>query len=126
MTTSNTHAIVLADASGQIRYWSPGAERLFGWKAAEAVGQRLDLIVPEEYRERHWAGFNQAMRTGHARLAGAATNLPVQCRDGTILAFPGRLLLLTDAHQAGVGAIAIYEPRTGDEEPWEPIGSAPS
>lgn len=66
------------------------------------------------------------MATGHARLAGAATNLPVRCRDGTVLPFPGRLMLITDAHHAAVGAIAVYEPRTGDEEPWGPIQSAPS
>jgi PAS domain S-box-containing protein len=112
-STSETHAIVLADASGQIRYWSPGAERLFGWAAAEAVGQRLDLIVPEEYRERHWAGFNRAIGTGHARLDGAAANIPVRCRDGPVLPFPGRFVLVADAHHAAVGAMAVYESRTG-------------
>ena len=45
-----THAIVLADTSGQIRYWIPRGRAAVRLGAAEAAGQRLDLLVPEEYR----------------------------------------------------------------------------
>ena len=51
------HAIVLTDANGTIAWWSPGAEALFGHSAAAALGQSRDLIVPDELRTRHWAGF---------------------------------------------------------------------
>ena len=42
------HAVVIADRSGAVRFWSPGAEALFGYPAREPVGQSLDLIVPAD------------------------------------------------------------------------------
>ena len=103
------HAIVFADTTGTIRYWSPGAEEFFGYTAAETLGQQLDLIVPVEFRERHWAGFRMAMRTGMSRLNGAAhPGLLVQCKDGRVRLFPGRLVLLQDPQGRAVGAIALY------------------
>ena len=46
------HAIVIADQDGVIRVWSDGAARLIGHAAADAVGQKLDLIVPPDFRAR--------------------------------------------------------------------------
>ena len=46
-------AILVADRQGRIRYWNLGAERMFGHTATEAVGQSLDLIIPEKLRARH-------------------------------------------------------------------------
>jgi len=49
---SNADAIVATDRDGIIRHWNKGAERIFGHGAAEAVGQSLDLIIPEQLRAR--------------------------------------------------------------------------
>jgi PAS domain S-box-containing protein len=57
-------AIIFADCAGVIRLWNRGAETLFGYGAAEAVGHTLDLIVPESMRAAHWAGFYRAVRQG--------------------------------------------------------------
>ena len=46
--------MVIADADGRIVHWNDAAERFFGYTAAEAVGQPVDLIVPEDPREGHW------------------------------------------------------------------------
>ena len=46
-------AIVYADDEGVIRVWNRGATRIFGFSEAEAVGRSLDLIIPENLRERH-------------------------------------------------------------------------
>jgi PAS domain S-box-containing protein len=54
-------AIVYADGAGGIGFWNAGAEALFGHSAADAAQQRVDMIVPEEYRARHWAGFHRAI-----------------------------------------------------------------
>ncbi|MCL4540615.1 MAG: PAS domain S-box protein [Bacteroidetes bacterium] len=111
------HAIVFADTAGIIRYWSSGAEEFFGYTEAEAVGQSLDIIVPVEFRERHWAGFRAAMGTGVSRLNGAAhPGLPVQCKDGLVRQFPGRLILLRDPQGHAVGAVAVYA-RAGVSNP---------
>jgi PAS domain S-box-containing protein len=47
-------AIIYADRQGKIRFWNAAATRIFGFAAAEALGQSLDLIVPEGLRARHW------------------------------------------------------------------------
>ena len=76
MPADDMHAVVFADADGVIRYWSPGAERLFGYAMADAIGRTLDLIVPDRYRERHWAGFRRAVQSGTAPSSGSRTNIP--------------------------------------------------
>ncbi|MDZ4073168.1 MAG: PAS domain S-box protein [Hylemonella sp.] len=57
-------ALIFCDLEGIIRVWNGGAEKVFGWSAAEAVGQSLDLIIPERMRKAHWDGFNQALERG--------------------------------------------------------------
>ena len=54
-------AIIFADRDGIIRLWNQGAERIFGYGAEEAVGQPLDLIIPENLRERHNQGYRRVM-----------------------------------------------------------------
>jgi PAS domain S-box-containing protein len=69
-------AIVAAGTDGVITFWNAGAERIFGHAPAEAVGQSLDLIIPERLRDRHWAGWQQVIATGQSRY-GAADLLAV-------------------------------------------------
>ena len=57
-------AIIFADGGGVIRLWNHGAETIFGHRAEEAIGQTLDLIVPEPHRAAHWAGFSRAVERG--------------------------------------------------------------
>ncbi|MDQ8705081.1 PAS domain S-box protein [Streptomyces sp. LHD-70] len=100
------HAIVVADTHGTITQWNDGAERLFGHSAPEAVGRKLDLLVPERLREAHWAGFGRAM--AHPKIKDLAADLPVLCADGTERLYAGRLLVLCDGLGAPLGAMAIY------------------
>ena len=57
---------------------NPGAERIFGHRAEEALGQSLDLIIPERLRARHWEGFRHVMAMGESRYG-----------DGDLLSVPG-------------------------------------
>ncbi len=75
---SRADAIVFADREGTIRFWNPGAERLFGFTAAEALGRSLDIIIPEPQRARHWDGYRRVMETGESRYG-----------EGDLLAVPG-------------------------------------
>ena len=75
---SSGDAIIAADAGGIIQFWNPGAEKIFGFTAAEVTGQSLDLIIPEALRERHWHGYREVMRTGQSRYG-----------QGDLLAVPG-------------------------------------
>jgi len=61
---SMPEAMIFADLDGIIRLWNPGAENVFGFSAGEAIGQSLDLIIPERMRQAHWDGFNQAIERG--------------------------------------------------------------
>ena len=61
-------AIIFADAEGVILFWNRSAERIFGFAEAEVLGQSLDMIIPENLRVRHWAGFSATMRSGSTRF----------------------------------------------------------
>lgn len=79
-----TDAVVYSDAEGLIRVWNGGAERMFGFTAAEAIGLSLDIIIPPPQRKRHWDGYAETMRTGESRYAaGAVLAVPALRKDGT-------------------------------------------
>src|SRR5690606_41657694 len=65
-----SEAFIYADRKGIIRWWSEGAEKLFGFTKEEALGKSLDLIIPENLRDGHWRGFNAAMETGDTKYHG--------------------------------------------------------
>jgi PAS domain S-box-containing protein len=74
---------VATDRDGIIRVWNPGAERIFGHSADAAIGQSLDLIIPERLRERHWEGFRHVMETGESRYGeGDLLSVPGIRKDG--------------------------------------------
>jgi PAS domain S-box-containing protein len=101
-------AIVVADARGVIELWSNGAARLFGYSASEAVGQKLDLVVPPDLRDHHWNGFRAAMSRGAANGEGTFFDIPGLCRGGEIRTFRGQLHVLRNERQAAIGAMAIF------------------
>jgi len=69
-------AILFADCEGIIRLWNAGAEATFGYSAAEAVGQSLDLIIPEKLRQRHWDGYHQVMSSGQSKYGSQLLSVP--------------------------------------------------
>ena len=89
-------AVLIADADGQIVFWNAAAERLFGWSESEAVGHRLDLIVPERLRDRHWEGWHRVMATGETKYGDSLLEVPALRRDGTPLSIAFTVSLLTD------------------------------
>jgi PAS domain S-box-containing protein len=66
-------AVIFADQSGRIARWNRASAALFGFSAAEALGQSLDLIVPGHLRAAHWRGFDDAMANGLLKLQGRPT-----------------------------------------------------
>jgi PAS domain S-box-containing protein len=100
-------AIIAADSEGVIRYWNSGADRVFGYRAEEAVGQSLDLIIPERLRDRHWAGWHKVMETGKSRYGESdLLKVPSLRRDGTRISveFTIHLMLGTDGKISGMAA----------------------
>lgn len=66
MAAQAPDGIVIVDGEGLIRYWNRGAERIFGFTAADVDGRSLDVIIPERHRKRHQEGFEEAMERGTA------------------------------------------------------------
>lgn len=76
--SAGSDAIVAADRAGIISFWGPGAERIFGYTSADAVGRSLDIIIPDRLRKRHWDGYSRVMASGESRYD-----------HGDVLAVPG-------------------------------------
>jgi len=75
-------AILFADQDGIIQLWNQGAEKIFGYSAHEAIGQPLDLIIPEKLRQRHNDGFAATMQTGHSKYGDQLLSVPAHHKDG--------------------------------------------
>ena len=61
-------AVIFSDSKGIIQFWNSGAERMFGYRSEEALGNSLDLIIPENLRQRHWDGYFRVMASGNEPL----------------------------------------------------------
>jgi PAS domain S-box-containing protein len=105
---TRSDAIIASDRDGRITFWNPGAERIFGFSPAEAMGQSLDLIIPERLRARHWAGYTEVMRTGESRYGhGDLLSVPALRKDRTRLSIEFTIVPLKDAAGAMAGMAAI-------------------
>src|SRR3954454_13349468 len=100
--------IVYADGDGIIRFWNSGAERVFGFAAAEAVGQSLDIIIPAPQRGRHWDGFRRVMATGESRYGhGDLLAVPGLRKDGSRVSLEFTIIPLRDDSGRLEGMAAI-------------------
>jgi PAS domain S-box-containing protein len=100
-------AIIFADRDGVIRLWNGGAQALFGFTAAEAIGRDLDLIIPERFRAGHNAGYRRAMDSGQVRLGGRVMTTRSQHRNGSRLYVDLSFALVKDDAGVPQGALAI-------------------
>jgi PAS domain S-box-containing protein len=101
-------AILLADPDNIIRFWNPGATRIFGFSPEEAVGQPLDIIIPENLRARHNEGYAQTMATGVTRYgSGDILAVPALTKDGRRISVEFTIVLLhgDDGKVSGIAAI---------------------
>jgi PAS domain S-box-containing protein len=100
-------ALISADRSGTITRWNRASTTLFGFSAEEALGQSLDLIIPEHLREAHWKGFDAALASGTMKLAGRPTLTRAQHKDGRKLYIEMTFALVTDTGGAVLGSVAM-------------------
>src|SRR5580700_2993974 len=101
-------AVIYADAAGFIRYWNAAATRIFGFAEGEVIGARLDLIIPERLRSRHWEGYDKVMGGAQSRYgAGALLAVPALRKDGRQISIEFTILPVHDETGKLLG-IAAY------------------
>ncbi len=100
-------AIVFADADGVIRLWNAGAERIFGFRAEEIVGQSMDAIIPENLRAQHWEAYDQAMKAGKTRYSRNLLAVPALRKDGSRISIEFTIALIRDANGKLLGPAAV-------------------
>jgi PAS domain S-box-containing protein len=105
---ASADAVVATDREGIIRLWNPGAERIFGHSAGEAVGQSLDLIIPERLRAAHWQGWRRVIDTGESRYGhGDLLSVPGIRKDGQRISVEFTIVPLKDQEERMTGMAAV-------------------
>jgi PAS domain S-box-containing protein len=109
-------AIIFADPEGLIRLWNIGAETIFGYTAAEMLGQSLELIIPEHLRDQHRRGYRRVMATGVTQYDRKLLAVPATRKDGARISLEFTVVLIRGADREIVGIAAILRDVT---ERWE-------
>ena len=105
-------AVVISDAEGNITLWNPAAERMFGFTQGEALGQSLDLIIPERLRGRHWEGYQKTMTTGQTRYGNDVLRVPAVDKAGRALSIAFTVALLHSPTNELTGIVAVIRDET--------------
>jgi PAS domain S-box-containing protein len=106
--TMESDAVIATDRAGMVNFWNPGATRIFGFTADEAIGQSLDLIIPPNLRARHWDGFNRVMTTGESHYGhGDLLSVPAQTKSGQRISVEFTIAMLKDGDGRPTGTVAI-------------------
>ena len=100
-------AVIYANREGVIERWNAAAAALFGYAAAEALGQNLDLMIPEHLRNPHWRGFDAAMASGKTRLGGRPTRTRGLHKSGKTLYVEMSFALVLDDAGSTLGSVAV-------------------
>lgn len=109
-------AVLFSDREGNIQLWNRGCELIFGYSAAEALGQSLDLIIPEKLRERHWEGYHHVMDSGESSYGTKLLSVPAQHKDGHRLSCAFSIVLLKDDHEKPLGVASIMRDASAEFE----------
>ena len=108
LATDCPDAVIYADREGKIRFWNASATRIFGFTETEALGQTLDLIVPEGLRARHWAGYDRVMGGSASRYGeGDLLSVPAMRKDGGRISIEFTILPVHDGSGEMVGIAAF-------------------
>ena len=100
-------AVIFADRAGIIRLWNAGAAEMLGYGPAEAMGQPLDLIIPENLRARHNEGYQRVMAEGVSKYAKDLLAVPGLTKDGRRISLEFTITLVRDEPGQILGAAAI-------------------
>ena len=100
-------ALIYADRDGVIREWNAAATRVFGFGREEALGQSLDIIVPEQFREAHWRGYDRALEAGETKYSGQAMPTRSARKDGETIYVELTFAIVKGNDGSVLGALAV-------------------
>ncbi|MDF3820454.1 PAS domain S-box protein [Leptospira sp. 96542] len=84
-------AIVIINTKGIIREFNISAEKMFGWKVNEIVGQNINKLMPNPFQSEHDNYLEKYLKTGEAKIIGIGRETEAVKKDGT--KFPIRLAI---------------------------------
>ena len=105
-------AVIVADAHEKIVLWNAAATRIFGYSEEEALGNTLDLIVPERQRQKHNEGYSKSMETGTTRYGTSLLKVPARHKDGRTLSIAFTVGMLFDEKNQASGVAAVIRGET--------------
>jgi PAS domain S-box-containing protein len=110
--------VIVCDAAGTIVFWNAASTRIFGFTEDDALGQSLDLIVPQRQQGRHWDGYRKTMATGATRYGTELLRVPALHKAGKPLsiAFTVALLHGADGKVTGIAAVVRDDTARWNEE----------
>ena len=114
---SAVDAIITINDEGVIESLNPATERLFGYSAAEMIGQNISLLMPESHRGAHDGYLRRYLSTGKRRMIGIGRELPARRKDGST--FPASLSVsevVFDGQRLFTGIIHDNSARRAAEE----------
>ena len=89
MLENAVDGVIIIDDKGVVRLLNPAAERLFGYKAHEVLGQNVSMLMPEPHRSEHDRNMQAYLSTGKSKIIGIGREVKGQHKDGTV--FPCHL-----------------------------------
>ncbi|MFN8506919.1 MAG: PAS domain S-box protein [Dehalococcoidia bacterium] len=99
-------AVIFAGTDGIIQVWNAAAAAMFGHTAEQAIGQNLDIIIPEQFREAHWKGFDRALEAGDTKYRGQSLPTRATRAGGEAFYVELSFAIVKDASGTVVGALA--------------------
>ena len=105
-------AVIVADAHEKIVLWNAAATRIFGYSEGEALGNTVDLIVPERQRQKHNEGYSKSMETGTTRYGTSLLKVPARHKDGRTLSIAFTVGMLFDEKNQASGVAAVIRDET--------------
>ncbi len=102
---SSAEAMIFSDRDGVIVLWNDAAAALLGYTEAEVIGRRVDVLIPSEYHDRHWAGYARAMATGKLKSARGVVPMIARSAERIRIAYTGSLVFDDDGRVIGIASI---------------------
>lgn len=107
LVESSADAIMVCDAAGKITLWNAASTRMFGFTEDEAVGQSLDIIIPQRQQARHWEGYHVTMASGITKYGASVLRVPALHKDGHTLSIAFTVSLMRDDAGLVTAIVAI-------------------